>query len=56
MADAVSALWSCWMTCCDCRFGDLFGYALAKVHALSLLFKGDDFSETDIARAWNSPA
>jgi ribonuclease VapC len=33
------------------NFGDLFGYALAKVRGLPLLFKGDDFSQTDIARA-----
>ena len=32
------------------NFGDLFGYALAKVRGLPLLFKGDDFSQTDIAR------
>jgi len=32
-------------------FGDLFGYALAKVRGLPLLFKGADFAETDIARA-----
>ena len=32
------------------NFGDLFGYALAKVRGLPLLFKGNDFSETDIAR------
>lgn len=33
------------------NFGDLFGYALAKVRGLPLLFKGSDFAETDIARA-----
>ncbi len=33
------------------NFGDVFSYALAKVRALPLLFKGDDFSETDIASA-----
>ena len=38
------------------NFGDLFGYALAKVRGLPLLFKGDDFSETDIVRAWSPPA
>lgn len=32
------------------NFGDLFSYALAKVRGLPLLFKGDDFSQTDIAR------
>lgn len=30
------------------NFGDLFAYALAKVRNLPLLFKGDDFAETDI--------
>ena len=33
------------------NFGDLFSYALAKVRGLPLLFKGGDFSHTDIARA-----
>ena len=33
------------------NFGDLFGYALAKVRGLPLLFKGDDFSHTDFASA-----
>lgn len=33
------------------NFGDVFSYALAKVRALPLLFKGDDFSQTDIVRA-----
>ncbi len=33
------------------NFGDLFSYALAKVRSLPLLFKGDDFSQTDIASA-----
>lgn len=31
------------------NFGDVFSYALAKVRGLPLLFKGDDFSQTDIA-------
>ncbi|WP_082674430.1 type II toxin-antitoxin system VapC family toxin [Thiohalocapsa sp. ML1] len=30
------------------NFGDVFSYALAKVRGLPLLFKGDDFSRTDI--------
>ncbi len=30
------------------NFGDLFSYALAKKLNLPLLFKGDDFSKTDI--------
>ena len=33
------------------NFGDVFSYALAKVRGLPLLFKGRDFSETDIASA-----
>ena len=33
------------------NFGDVFSYALAKVRSLPLLFKGDDFSQTDIASA-----
>jgi len=33
------------------NFGDVFSYALAKVRGLPLLFKGNDFSETDIANA-----
>ncbi len=33
------------------NFGDVFSYALAKVRDLPLLFKGDDFSETDIVSA-----
>jgi len=30
------------------NFGDLFSYALAKSRNLPLLFKGDDFSMTDL--------
>jgi len=33
------------------NFGDLFSYALAKVRELPLLFKGNDFAETDILPA-----
>jgi ribonuclease VapC len=33
------------------NFGDVFSYALAKTRDLPLLFKGDDFSQTDIASA-----
>lgn len=33
------------------NFGDVFSYALAKVRGLPLLFKGDDFSQTDIIPA-----
>lgn len=32
------------------NFGDCFSYALAKATGLPLLFKGDDFSLTDIER------
>jgi ribonuclease VapC len=34
------------------NFGDCFAYALAKARDDSLLFKGDDFLQTDIAPAW----
>ena len=37
-------------------FGDVFSYALAKVRNLPLLFKGDDFAQTDIAAACPQPA
>lgn len=33
------------------NFGDCFSYALAKARALPLLFKGQDFSQTDIESA-----
>jgi ribonuclease VapC len=33
------------------NFGDCFAYALAKVSDQPLLFKGDDFSQTDVAKA-----
>ena len=33
------------------NFGDYFSYALARVSGEPLLFKGDDFSKTDIASA-----
>ncbi len=33
------------------NYGDCFSYALAKVTGLPLLFKGIDFSETDIPSA-----
>jgi ribonuclease VapC len=32
------------------NFGDLFSYALARVSGEPLLFKGDDFTRTDIRR------
>lgn len=34
------------------NFGDCFAYALARVHGESLLFKGKDFSQTDIPPAF----
>jgi ribonuclease VapC len=33
------------------NFGDCMAYALAKSQGMPLLFKGDDFALTDIARA-----
>lgn len=33
------------------NFGDLFSYALAKIRQLPLLYKGEDFAQTDIASA-----
>ena len=33
------------------NFGDCYSYALAKVSDLPLLFKGNDFSQTDIESA-----
>jgi ribonuclease VapC len=30
------------------NFGDVFSYALAKTRGLPLLYKGDDFAQTDI--------
>ena len=32
------------------NYGDCFSYALARENAASLLFKGDDFGETDIEK------
>ena len=34
------------------NFGDVFSYALAKVRGLPLLFKGDDFAQTDVVCAY----
>jgi len=34
------------------NFGDRFPYALAKARGDTLLFKGEDFSKTDVAPAW----
>ncbi|MGO4128614.1 type II toxin-antitoxin system VapC family toxin [Inquilinus sp. YAF38] len=33
------------------NFGDVFSYALAKVRGLPLLYKGDDFAQTDLRSA-----
>ena len=33
------------------NFGDCFSYALAKISGNSLLFKGNDFSQTDLVPA-----
>lgn len=33
------------------NFGDLFAYALAKSRGVPLLYKGEDFANTDIASA-----
>jgi ribonuclease VapC len=34
------------------NFGDLFAYALARSLSAPLLFKGNDFSRTDVIPAW----
>jgi ribonuclease VapC len=34
------------------NLADCFSYALAKTRRLPLLFKGDDFAQTDIVPAW----
>jgi len=33
------------------NFGDCLSYACAKAHGAALLFKGDDFAQTDVNRA-----
>ena len=33
------------------NFGDLFAYALAKSRGIPLLFKGNDFAQTDVTAA-----
>lgn len=33
------------------NFGDVFSYALAKVRGLPMLYKGDDFAQTDVLSA-----
>lgn len=38
------------------NFGDCFSYALATCRRQALLFKGNDFSRTDVSGAeWNAP-
>lgn len=37
------------------NFGDCFAYALAKVLGEPLLFKGEDFAQTDVARVEPAP-
>lgn len=34
------------------NFGDVFSYALAKGRGLPLLYKGEDFAQTDIESVW----
>ena len=36
------------------NFGDVFSYALAKVRGLPLLYKGDDFAQTDVMSAMSA--
>jgi ribonuclease VapC len=36
------------------NFGDCFQYALTKARGDTLLFKGEDFSKTDLIPAWKS--
>jgi ribonuclease VapC len=36
------------------NLADCFAYALAKTRSEPLLFKGDDFSKTDVVPAWRS--
>ena len=38
------------------NYGDCFSYALAKYWAAPLLFKGDDFSKTDLRSATDERA
>lgn len=37
------------------NFGDCFGYALASLTGEALLFKGDDFAQTDVRRPESLP-
>ncbi len=50
VADAYR-LWGKGVHPASLNFGDCFAYALAKVRDCALLYVGDDFSKTDIARA-----
>jgi ribonuclease VapC len=36
------------------NFGDLFAYALARARQAPLLFKGADFTATDVVPAWTA--
>ena len=38
------------------NYGDCFAYALAKITGEPLLFKGDDFSQTDVEPALKPPS
>jgi len=38
------------------NFGDCLSYAVAKVGSLPLLYKGEDFTRTDIDAAWTPEA
>ncbi len=38
------------------NLGDVFAYALSKETGEPLLFKGDDFSRTDVEPAWTGPS
>jgi ribonuclease VapC len=44
------AQWGKGMNPAALNFGDCFSYAVAKENSCGLLFVGDDFSRTDIAR------
>jgi ribonuclease VapC len=37
------------------NLADCFSYALAKVRRVPLLYKGNDFTMTDVVPAWQSP-
>jgi ribonuclease VapC len=48
---AAYAHWGKGMHPAGLNFGDCFSYDVAKAHGCPLLFVGDDFSRTDVARA-----